>query len=418
MRARLQYIRENQRALPKAPALGAAPLPPHWEAAGTLTARHSARLAFPWAAASLLPAALPVALPELRPYMAAVGTMPAAEDLVFFDLETTGLSTGAGTVAFLAAFGRLAAETPELCITQYLLLDYPGEEEFLTAALGELASGKTGRPPFVLSFNGKTFDFPVLLNRCRMKGMEFPGYFHGDLLYPARRLWRGALPSCSLRELEAAVLDVERTGDVPGSAAPDSWFSFLRTGDPLPLLGIAAHNQRDIYGLAALFQTLASVAAEPLAGLDAFRGNRERFALYWRKQLYSRAGADFFSSHYTPLQITALQETGFCLLQDAARRGFPRAVLAAAQELFARHWDQDGRDCLLALTGDAAPPRFGACPAKITAAAYRLLALDAEYRLGDPAKALYYTGRALGIGEIPPGLKRELLRRRDRLLRD
>ena len=60
-------------------------------------------------------AAISVVIPDFA------GTPPSPEELLFFDLETSGLSGGAGTVAFLAAFGRFlpAAKGFLLHITQY-----------------------------------------------------------------------------------------------------------------------------------------------------------------------------------------------------------------------------------------------------------------------------------------------------------
>ena len=206
-----------------------------------------------------LPSVFPLALPVLVPDMTrhiwrtdAGGLSP--ENLLFFDLETTGLSGGAGTVAFLAAFGRLLPVADNTCgansvyrlrVTQYLLLDYPGESDFLDALLPEFSARS-----FVVSYNGKSFDSQILKTRCLMNGIKPPEYLHADLLHPARRLWKNVLENCSQSTIEEKILDIDRSGDVPGAQAPEIWFDFLRTGNAEQLEGICDHNVRDIQGLA------------------------------------------------------------------------------------------------------------------------------------------------------------------------
>ncbi|MDR0730386.1 MAG: ribonuclease H-like domain-containing protein, partial [Treponema sp.] len=214
LRSRLRRIREAEKSgAPSPPPLPAveesASLPPgfggEWKSAGFLTLKRTVRVD----AAFALPAAFPEALVLLVPDLSRYGRIPLAADLLFFDLETTGLSSGAGTVAFLAAFGRFTAGGPGgggpgagasegggskpwggLLITQYLLLDYPGEPDFLKAVTGEFDPPPGGRAPLAVSFNGKSFDAQILKTRFRMQGLAPPAYYHADLLHPARRLWK------------------------------------------------------------------------------------------------------------------------------------------------------------------------------------------------------------------------------------
>jgi len=300
------------------------------------------------------PAALPIVVPDIRH----MGKLPLPGELLFFDLETTGLSGGAGTIAFLAAFGRFAKGGAGISITQYLLLDYPGESDFTGKAAGEFTASP---PPLVVTYNGKSFDSQILKTRCLMNGIKPPEYFHADLLHPARRLWKRRLPGCSQATIEVSVLGLDRAGDVSGAMAPEIWFSFLRSGDNSELLSICDHNVRDITGLASLFLALNVIAAAPIESLDRFRFDMEALALLWRNAV--RRNPRFFGDEE--------KKTGEELLRNAARNGSPLAEL--------------------------------------------ILAKNAEWCLRDYGLALEYTNSALASQEISEGLRENLERRRIRL---
>lgn len=175
------------------------------------------------------------------------------DELVFFDLETTGLSRGAGTVAFLAAFGRFRGD--EFHLRQLFLSDYPGERAFVEAALEELSASRVW-----VSYNGLGFDLPILETRAVLNGLRMPSAsHHADILYSARLLWKKSLPNCRLGTIEKLVLALDRGDDIDGSQIPAAWFSFLERGFN-PELGLAmSHNLSDI-------ATLASMAAVIVRG--------------------------------------------------------------------------------------------------------------------------------------------------------
>jgi len=203
-----------------------------------------------------------------------------SEQLLFFDLETTGLSGGAGTVAFLAAFGEIQEEGLE--VRQYLLLDYPGEPVFISCIEQELIKN----PESVLvSYNGKAFDTHILRSRFILQGKFLPDKDHIDLLYISRVLWRGLLPSCSQSSLESLFLNKKRQGDIQGALAPQIWFSFLREGPQSEalknLLSVCHHNLLDIQGLVELFNLVLSIGANPLGALAEVDFNLDRLALVW-----------------------------------------------------------------------------------------------------------------------------------------
>ena len=180
------------------------------------------------------------------------GEVASVEDLLFFDTETTGLSGGAGTLVFLV--GTAWIEGTDLEVEQYFLSDFPGEPEFLAAVKERFA----GRGAYV-SFNGRTFDSPLLRGRFSLARIPFEIGRQIDLLHPARRLWRGLTGDCSLKTLEEKVLGVQRGIDIPGSEIPGVYFEFLRTGRPGVLPVVFDHNLTDVTSLARMWDALGGL---------------------------------------------------------------------------------------------------------------------------------------------------------------
>lgn len=170
------------------------------------------------------------------------------ERWAFLDTETTGLAGGSGTCAFLVGIGRI---TPQgFHVRQYFMPDYPDEPSMLwaiTAALEDV--------DVLVTYNGKTFDIPLLETRYRLarRPPPFTNLPHLDLLYGARRLWRLRFDSCRLMELEYQLLGHERhEEDIAGDLIPQIYFDYIRTGRALRLPGIFQHNACDILTLACL----------------------------------------------------------------------------------------------------------------------------------------------------------------------
>lgn len=134
------------------------------------------------------------------------------EELLFFDTETTGLGVGAGNVPFLVGIGYYSGE---LFIVEQLLIRNPAEEYAMLVYL----QGMLCRFTHIVSYNGRTFDWPILKNRYVLNRLQLDdsGLLQLDLLYPSRSLWRNALPSCRLSKVEESRLGFERVDDVPGS---------------------------------------------------------------------------------------------------------------------------------------------------------------------------------------------------------
>src|SRR5580658_4231476 len=189
-------------------------------------------------------------------------TWAALEDpslWLFLDTETTGLAGGTGTYAFL--IGLAWWDAGALQVEQLFMRDFAEEHSLLH----ELAARVAERPVLV-TFNGKTFDWPLLDSRFTMtRKIPTPRLAaHLDLLHPARALWKLRLGSVRLVDLERHVLDAPRLGwhredDIASSLIPQYYFDYLRGGPADPLAGVVKHNQMDLRGLAALFGKINSL---------------------------------------------------------------------------------------------------------------------------------------------------------------
>ena len=168
-------------------------------------------------------------------------------DAAFLDTETTGLAGGTGTAAFLVGLGYVDGD--RFRVRQYFMRDYPEEPALLRGLADDLR-----RFSRVVTFNGRTFDVPLLEARYRLNRERFPleRAQHFDLLHSARRLWKLRLESCRLQSLETALLGMRRHGDVPGEEIPQIWFDYLRRRDGRALVRVLEHNRLDVVSLAAL----------------------------------------------------------------------------------------------------------------------------------------------------------------------
>jgi len=168
-----------------------------------------------------------------------------ARRLLFLDAETTGLAGGTGTYAFLV--GAAWLEDDRLVLTQHFMRDFD-EEPALLAALRPLLERASG----LVTFNGATFDLPLLETRFLMTRRRWPTLPHLDLLRPARRVWNACLADCRLATLEREVVGVVREDDIAGGLIPALYFDFLRSRRAAPLGRVLAHNRDDILTLVGL----------------------------------------------------------------------------------------------------------------------------------------------------------------------
>jgi uncharacterized protein YprB with RNaseH-like and TPR domain len=194
---------------------------------------------------------------------AAIGS----EALLFLDTETSGLAGGTGTAAFV--LGLATVRDDVLVVRQLLMTGFGGERPMLEALGCALRAHDC-----LVTFNGKSFDLPVLRARTRLAGLEWPDgpQWHLDLLHVTRRRLREGWADCRLRTAEENALGFARVDDLPGSEVPAAWQRWLQRGDAGPLPRILDHNREDLLSLAGLLAVLAQPTRREAPLLHASRG--------------------------------------------------------------------------------------------------------------------------------------------------
>jgi len=188
------------------------------------------------------------------------------EDILVLDLETSGLGRGR-TVAIMIGLGYY--QDGEFFVEQIFLPDFDAEEHSFDR-LRQLCETRS----LLITFNGKSFDLPVLESRLlyHQIWLNLRDLQHLDLLHIARRLWKRKLPSCALETIEYYVLGHIRDQelDLPGAQVPQTYFHYLATGETKLIKRVFVHNQDDILHTAALFTLICdSCNYPPAQGLDA-----------------------------------------------------------------------------------------------------------------------------------------------------
>jgi uncharacterized protein YprB with RNaseH-like and TPR domain len=181
----------------------------------------------------------------------------------FIDTETTGLGSGVGTHVFMIGVGRLEEDTFRV---RQFFLRHPGEEAAMLGHLAEYLAEFTS----VISFNGRSFDWPLVENRFVFQRLRLlpADPVHVDLLHWARRLWKLRVESCAMGSVERSVLGVRRThDDVEGWMIPQLYFQYLRTGNARPLRRVFYHNLQDILSLAFLAVHVDRILQDPWSGV-------------------------------------------------------------------------------------------------------------------------------------------------------
>jgi hypothetical protein len=195
------------------------------------------------------------------------GQPPADAPLVCLDTETTGLATAAGTVAFLVGLGWWEAD--RFRQVQLLLPDHPAEPGLLARLAAHIPADA-----WLVTYNGRGFDWPLLVARYRMARRDPPPLAgHLDLLPFVRRVFRHRMTDARLRTVETELLGTVRHGDVDGWQIPGLYLDFLRGGEAWPLIDVLRHNREDVRSLARLLGKIDLDFGDPGARASAPRGD-------------------------------------------------------------------------------------------------------------------------------------------------
>jgi len=373
------------------------------------------------------------------------GQPPPGAPLVFLDTETTGLATAAGTVAWLIGLGWWEGGD-RFRQVQLLLPDHAEERALLTALAATIAPDA-----WLVTYNGRGFDWPLLVTRYRMARRAPPGHDgHLDLLPIVRRLFRHRMANARLQTAEAELLGLHRVGDVEGWEIPSRYLQFLRGGPADVLVDVVRHNDQDVRSLARLLVHLETQLGDRARRADAVSGDLAGLARAFARDRRFGEALDCLDAAMARGEVVA-----------------PRIAVAARESSAAgedawwspsRPADFGGRPRRLPLPGGA--PTAAAFDAPWTteriamdrahllrrlgrygeaATAWQAIAAGTgrgailatielakllEHRLGDRAAAITVVLRGFTlverrrrIGRPEPELQADLLRRHDRLLR-
>lgn len=316
----------------------------------------------------------------LWPRLSLLANASCGSRLLFVDLETTGIAGGAGTYAFLVGCGWFAGGT--FRIRQFFLSSFTAERALLEA-LGELGADAGT----VVTYNGKSFDVPLIETRFALHRLSSPfGEMpHIDMLHPARRMWRATDAtagdisySCRLTTLEQQLCGYVREGDVAGFEIPARYFRYVHVGDPRPLVAVLEHNRLDLLSLALVTARAAQLLED---GPAAARTAREALGM---GRLYERGGmlAEAKSSFARAIEFKDADQE---LRAEALR-----AYAIVARRL--RQYD-DAADAWRRVLG------LTECPRPIAREASQALAVHHEHRRRDLASARDFTLRLLNVDE-------------------
>lgn len=383
----MRHQQEKQRAVPVERALGG-------EAVNCLGGVFHRR--FQELDHSLCHGPFPLGRAQLRPLKHWLPDLEGSR-MLYLDTETTGLAGGSGTYAFL--IGLAYFEGSRLKVEQLVMRSHC-EEKAMLGYLIERLEQSDG----LVTFNGKSFDIPLLqtrliMNRLRYDLEELP---HLDLLPVARRLWSGALENCKLETLETHLLGLPRHGDVPGWMVPQIFFRYLQTGCARGLAQVAEHNRRDVLTMVGLVAGLWGYVDHPHDWSQRFQQRPDLLHLedlalaqqLFRSRRFEEARPLLercFSFWQEQAPIPALRQSGALLARIRRRLG----DVQAAQQIWSRLAESFPQDPEL----------------------LEQVAKQQEHIHKDWASALDWVDRALRIKPLAPTRIKRLRYRRERLQR-
>jgi len=310
---------------------------------------------------------------------------------LFFDLETTGLAGGTGTVAFLVGLGFYDDDAFQ--VVQYFLADR-SEEQLMIESLARLFEERDFRS--IVTYNGKYFDLPLLetrfvLNRTPLRLSSLP---HLDFLFAARSLWKHKYESCRLFHLAREIVQADRAEDIPSEEIPGRYFEFLRTGDRELIDPVIYHNQEDILSLLGLVISGAMLLSP--RDEDFLEGGPDALDLYGLGNIYENIGEVEKSVQYFEMAI---------------RGELAEAVAVKARKRLSVHFKKNR-------LWDKAVPMWREMSGLNQLFSFRELAMYYEHKEKDYARAKQAADEGLALAkDLDSNLAADFNRRLDRLNR-
>ncbi|MEK6719474.1 MAG: ribonuclease H-like domain-containing protein [Chloroflexota bacterium] len=366
------------------------------------------------------------------------GQPPAGVPLVCLDTETTGLATAAGTLAFLIGLGWWEGDW--LRQVQLLLPDHADEP-----ALLDLLSELLPQDAWLVTYNGRGFDWPLLVARYRMARRPAPTHAgHLDLLPVVRRLFRHRMDDARLKTVETMLLGVQRHRDVEGWQIPTLYLDFLRGGPAGPLVDVVRHNDEDVRSLARLLAHLDVAYGDRIARQSRPRGDLAGLARSFVRAGRTAEALDCLEdAALHPIPLNAAAAAGRRVAEvpwwsprarpDFGGRGSPPPMSDALRDQSGYRWTDERlaaeRARILARLGrplDAADAWQAAAADRgvLAIVAWIEIAKIREHRLREPVEALdacRVAGRLLersrALGRPHARLEADLARRAARLRR-
>lgn len=283
----------------------------------------------------------------------------ALEGLLILDTETTGLSGGVGTLAFL--IGIAWVEGGQFHVEQFLMRDVPDEPGML-----EAVRERIGRASTLLSYNGKAFDVPLIDSRLvanRQKPLVVRQ--HLDLLFVSRKLWKRRVGACSLQSIERHLLDFERENDIPGHLIPHAYFRYIADGIPHLMERVLEHNRQDLLSLFGVLARSLDSAQDRTARVRRPPEDSMSLGLHLEKLGDTDAALTWYRETLATTEAISLRFRTFvqmgALLKKLARHDEARQIWERMVEEFpdrsdrpyvelSMHHERRTRDARLALT--------------------------------------------------------------------
>ncbi len=291
-----------------------------------------------------------------------------ASKFLFMDTETTGLAGGTGTIPFLIGMGTFRSDGS--FVVRQLVLRGPGQERPMLRYLAQHISDCTA----MVTYNGKSFDWPLLRNRFVLNRLKPPALpLHVDLLHAARRVYRRRLCGVRLVHVESEVVGFERQGDIDGALIPQRYFDYLDTGDGTLLDTVVEHNAYDLLALAALLGAMCRLVSAPEQSPQHAADYLSLASLAWRNKDYVRL------ADYSRRALSCARHDG----QHAAAHVWLARMHSRLREFESA---RQAYHAALDVLGTDSDPRGGALEVHVQ------LAKIYEHKKRDPQTALYHAG--------------------------